>query len=38
MSNSNMLDYTRTLYPEIEPYETGMLDVGEALRHRVRDI
>ena len=29
MSNSNMLDYTRTLYPEIEPYETGMLDVGE---------
>ena len=19
----------RTLYPEIEPYETGMLDVGE---------
>lgn len=29
MSNSNMLDYERTLYPEIEPYETGMLDVGE---------
>ncbi|MHA7818405.1 MAG: prolyl aminopeptidase [Erythrobacter sp.] len=29
MTNSNMLDYTRTLYPEIEPYETGMLDVGE---------
>ena len=29
MSNSNMLDYARTLYPEIEPYETGMLDVGE---------
>ena len=26
---SNMLDYERTLYPEIEPYETGMLDVGE---------
>ncbi|MCR2833761.1 prolyl aminopeptidase [Parerythrobacter lacustris] len=21
--------YTRTLYPEIEPYESGMLDVGE---------
>ncbi|WP_234027102.1 prolyl aminopeptidase [Erythrobacter sp. KY5] len=29
MINSNMLDYKRTLYPEIEPYETGMLDVGE---------
>ncbi|WP_299192711.1 prolyl aminopeptidase [uncultured Erythrobacter sp.] len=29
MSNSNMIDYARTLYPEIEPYETGMLDVGE---------
>ncbi|BDI61199.1 prolyl aminopeptidase [Qipengyuania nanhaisediminis] len=24
-----MIDYKRTLYPEIEPYETGMLDVGE---------
>ncbi|QFT77965.1 prolyl aminopeptidase [Erythrobacter sp. THAF29] len=23
------LSYDRTLYPEIEPYETGMLDVGE---------
>ncbi|MEL6529870.1 MAG: prolyl aminopeptidase [Pseudomonadota bacterium] len=23
------LTYERTLYPEIEPYETGMLDVGE---------
>ena len=21
--------YERTLYPEIEPYESGMLDVGE---------
>jgi proline iminopeptidase len=29
MTNSNMLNYERTLYPEIEPYETGMLDVGE---------
>ena len=29
MTNSNMIDYARTLYPEIEPYETGMLDVGE---------
>ncbi len=29
MPNSNMLSYERTLYPEIEPYETGMLDVGE---------
>ncbi|MFL0356531.1 prolyl aminopeptidase [Erythrobacter sp. GH1-10] len=29
MANSNMLSYERTLYPEIEPYETGMLDVGE---------
>lgn len=29
MANSNMLTYARTLYPEIEPYETGMLDVGE---------
>ena len=26
--NSNMLTYETTLYPEIEPYETGMLDVG----------
>ncbi|UAB77217.1 prolyl aminopeptidase [Erythrobacter sp. SCSIO 43205] len=24
-----MLSYDRTLYPEIEPYETGFLDVGE---------
>ena len=24
-----MTEYERTLYPEIEPYETGMLDVGE---------
>ena len=24
-----MIEYERTLYPEIEPYETGMLDVGE---------
>ncbi|MXO90319.1 prolyl aminopeptidase [Pontixanthobacter aquaemixtae] len=24
-----MMDYSRTLYPPIEPYETGMLDVGE---------
>ena len=24
-----MITYERTLYPEIEPYETGMLDVGE---------
>lgn len=23
------ITYTRSLYPEIEPYETGMLDVGE---------
>ena len=23
-----MIEYERTLYPEIEPYETGMLDVG----------
>ncbi|MEW4447916.1 prolyl aminopeptidase [Qipengyuania sp. JC766] len=23
------IEYERTLYPEIEPYETGMLDVGE---------
>jgi proline iminopeptidase len=23
------MQYERTLYPEIEPYETGMLDVGE---------
>ncbi|WP_338446197.1 prolyl aminopeptidase [Pelagerythrobacter marensis] len=23
------MNYERTLYPEIEPYETGMLDVGE---------
>lgn len=23
------MTYTRTLYPEIEPYESGMLDVGE---------
>ena len=29
MANSNMLNYERTLYPEIEPYETGFLDVGE---------
>ncbi|MEM1053208.1 MAG: prolyl aminopeptidase [Pseudomonadota bacterium] len=29
MSNSNILHYERTLYPEIEPYETGLLDVGE---------
>lgn len=29
MADSNMLTYERTLYPEIEPYETGMLDVGE---------
>ncbi len=26
---NNMLDYERALYPEIDPYETGMLDVGE---------
>lgn len=24
-----MMTYERTLYPEIEPYESGMLDVGE---------
>lgn len=24
-----MMSYDRTLYPEIDPYETGMLDVGE---------
>ena len=24
-----MIRYERTLYPEIEPYDTGMLDVGE---------
>ena len=24
-----MTEYERTLYPEIEPYETGMFDVGE---------
>tara|TARA_B100002049_G_scaffold225282_1_gene197241 strand:+ start:1074 stop:2036 length:963 start_codon:yes stop_codon:yes gene_type:complete len=24
-----VIEYERTLYPEIEPYETGMLDVGE---------
>lgn len=24
-----MMSYDRTLYPEIEPYENGMLDVGE---------
>ncbi|MAM38891.1 MAG: prolyl aminopeptidase [Erythrobacter sp.] len=24
-----MIEYERTLYPEIEPYESGMLDVGE---------
>lgn len=24
-----MMPYDRTLYPEIEPYESGMLDVGE---------
>ena len=29
MMGGNMIDYERTLYPEIEPYETGMLDVGE---------
>lgn len=29
MSHSNMLIYEHTLYPEIEPYETGMLDVGD---------
>ena len=29
MGNSNMLSYERTLYPEIEPYETGMLDVSD---------
>lgn len=29
MNPGNMLTYERTLYPEIEPYETGMLDVGE---------
>jgi len=29
MANSNMLNYERSLYPEIEPYETGFLDVGE---------
>ncbi|MEE4200529.1 prolyl aminopeptidase [Erythrobacter sp.] len=28
----NMQSYERTLYPEIEPYETGMLDVGEGHR------
>ena len=32
MANSNMIPYARTLYPEIEPYETGMLDVGEGHR------
>jgi proline iminopeptidase len=29
MAQGNMIAYERTLYPEIEPYETGMLDVGE---------
>ncbi|TRD12570.1 prolyl aminopeptidase [Erythrobacter insulae] len=29
MPHGNTLSYERTLYPEIEPYETGMLDVGE---------
>lgn len=29
MAASNMLSYERELYPEIEPYESGMLDVGE---------
>lgn len=29
MPDSNMQSYERTLYPEIEPYETGMLDVGD---------
>lgn len=29
MTNSNILSYERGLYPDIEPYETGMLDVGE---------
>jgi len=23
------MQYERTLYPEIEPYQTGMLDVGD---------
>ena len=26
---TNLMQYERTLYPEIEPYETGMLEVGE---------
>ncbi len=29
MNRGNTLTYERTLYPEIEPYETGMLDVSE---------
>ena len=29
MPQGNMQTYERTLYPEIEPYETGMFDVGE---------
>lgn len=29
MANSNMLNYETTLYPEIKPYETGFLDVGD---------
>lgn len=29
MTPGNIRSYERTLYPEIEPYETGMLDVGE---------
>ncbi|WP_252257874.1 prolyl aminopeptidase [Erythrobacter aurantius] len=29
MIPGNIRSYDRTLYPEIEPYETGMLDVGE---------
>lgn len=29
MMGSNTIAYDRTLYPEIEPYECGMLDVGE---------
>ena len=29
MTNSPMSEPRRELYPEIEPYETGMLDVGE---------
>lgn len=29
MAKGNTLTYARELYPEIEPFETGMLDVGE---------